>query len=200
MNSQSMKHVILSMAEKKYMTKELAQYRKALLANVNGRILELGIGTGVNLEYYPTTVSRIISVEPNMLKLRTARLAVDQYYGTYEQLPFETESFDTVVTTFTLSSIVKLTPVLEEIKRVLKPRGRLIFMECGKSQDVKTAMLQELLSPVYEIGRHTVINRDYFCEIKSAGYIIANEVCREIHISPKFAYGTMYTGVALKVE
>jgi len=200
MTGKNVKSKVMSIADKKFETKELGQYRKALLTNVNGSILELGIGTGANLQYYPSTVKHITSVDVFVQKLRGSKPEVDHYYGTYQELPFENESFDTVVTTFTLSNVMELKHVLEEIRRVLKPRGRLIFMECGKAKTGKSSAAQEILNPIYEILMSTSINRDYFKELKDAGYIIANEVCTDIHVTPKYAYGTVYMGIALKVE
>src|SRR3569623_1000508 len=100
-------------------------HRKALLNGVRGAILEVGIGTGLNLEYYPSWVKKLTAVEPNagmreQLWKRTSdhRIEVECYDARAEALPFAAATFDTVVSTFTLCSFDDLQASLAEIKRV----------------------------------------------------------------------------------
>ena len=80
--------------QKELETKEIGQYRKALLSNVNGRILELGIGKGTNLLYYPRSVHKIVGVDHSLKKLCRSIPETEHYYVDYNHLPFEDDSFD----------------------------------------------------------------------------------------------------------
>jgi ubiquinone/menaquinone biosynthesis C-methylase UbiE len=118
------------------------EHRQKLLAPTDGRILEIGFGTGLNLPHYPSTVRQITAVDtnPGMLKLAARRIAqtqieVDRRTLSSEQLPLDSESFDCVVSTFTLCSIRNVSQSLAEVFRVLKPGGRFLFFEHGLSPD-----------------------------------------------------------------
>lgn len=131
----------------------VAEHRKKLLAPADGRILEIGFGTGLNLPHYPPSVRQITAIDPNpgMLHLAARRIAqsqinVDRRLLSGERLPLENESFDCVVSTFTLCSIANVTQALAEIFRVLKPRGQFLFFEHGKSPDPAVQKWQRRLN------------------------------------------------------
>lgn len=182
---------------KKLETKEIAKYRKALLANCNGKILELGIDTGANLAYYPTSVKKITGVDRSLKKLCRVIPETEHYYVDYKELPFETDSFDTVVATFFFHEIVDLTPILEEIRRVLRQRGRLIFLDYGKAEDSFGNVVQNLVNPFCEILIGNVIHRDYFELLRQEQFLLANHAIKKLKISPQSLYGTVYMGVAI---
>lgn len=186
--------------QKELETKEIGQYRKALLSNVNGRILELGIGKGTNLLYYPRSVHKIVGVDHSLKKLCRSIPETEHYYVDYNHLPFEDDSFDTVVVTFLFHQIVELEPVFSEIKRVLRTRGRLIFMDFGKAEGIFDNIVQNLLNPFCEIFIGNVINRDYFSLLKEQNFLLANQVKKNVMIPPKSAFGTLYMGVAINTE
>jgi ubiquinone/menaquinone biosynthesis C-methylase UbiE len=119
----------------------MAKLRSEALADVGGEVLEIGFGTGLNLGHYPEHVRRITTVDPNpgMGTLARRRVAesgieVDRRVLSGEELPFEHESFDCVVSTWTLCSIPEVGRALAEVHRVLRPGGRFIFLEHGLSQ------------------------------------------------------------------
>ena len=114
----------------------LRQMRRELLAGAGGRVLELGAGTGVNLDLYPDAVEDLVMIEPDphMAKRLRARLAESARSATVveapaERLPFEDDSFDTAVATLVLCTIPDPAAALAEAARVLKPGGQLLFVE-----------------------------------------------------------------------
>ena len=121
----------------------IAKQRAKVVPKAAGKVLELGIGMGLNLAFYdPEKVASVTGVDPAP-ELRAIalsaphdpRLAVDVRDGTAEALPFEDKSFDTVVCTFTLCSVCTPAAALSEARRVLKPGGRFLFCEHGLAPD-----------------------------------------------------------------
>ncbi len=114
----------------------MARRRRALLAGAAGTVLEIGAGTGINLRHYPTHLDRLILAEPGARM--AARIDLSQAPGGVptrlvgapaEQLPFDDESFDTVVSTLVLCTVSDPARAVAEIARVLRPGGRLLFCE-----------------------------------------------------------------------
>ncbi len=115
--------------------------RARTLAPARGRILEIGFGTGMNLKHYPASVTRIEAIDPDLdldrfsgPRIASSRIDVDFHHLDAEHLPFEPESFDTVVSTLTLCSIPDVVHALGEIRRVLKPGGQFLFLEHGRAR------------------------------------------------------------------
>ncbi|MGD9000862.1 MAG: class I SAM-dependent methyltransferase, partial [Granulosicoccaceae bacterium] len=113
-----------------------SEQRVAVLKDVSGDILEIGFGTGLNLPHYPAHVSRLATIEPNpgMARYAARQIAeslidVEQHVSSGEALPLADASFDTVVSTWTLCSIPDVERALREVRRVLKPGGRFLFLE-----------------------------------------------------------------------
>lgn len=130
-----------------------AKYRVEQLAGVHGDILEIGVGTGLNLPHYPDHVHRIVTVDPNpgmnkklQHRIDQCRIEVDKRTIGSEKLPFDGGVFDCVVSTITLCSITDVKQATAELFRVLKPCGRLLFLEHGVSPDTKTAKWQHRLN------------------------------------------------------
>ncbi|MBI5677389.1 MAG: class I SAM-dependent methyltransferase, partial [Planctomycetes bacterium] len=122
----------------------LVDCRKDTLSEVKGEILEIGFGTGMNLPYYPENVRRITGVDVNIhihskaeKRLKSSPIKVDYHTVSAELLPFPSQTFDTVVSTFTLCSIKNIHRALSEIARILKPNGRFCFAEHGLSTDYR---------------------------------------------------------------
>jgi ubiquinone/menaquinone biosynthesis C-methylase UbiE len=131
----------------------VAKERDRLLAGADGQILEIGIGTALNIEHFPPSVRKITAIDPNpgMQKKAAARIAqsgieVDKRLLGGESLPFDAGSFDTVVSTFTLCSIAKVEQALAEIFRVLRPGGKFLFLEHGLSPDAGVQRCQRRLN------------------------------------------------------
>ena len=136
------------------------RYRRELLAGARGRVVELGSGSGLNLPCYPAAVERVDGVDPNpgmhALARRTAdgledgpRVELHEAAG--EELPFADATFDTAVSTWTLCSVGDPAAVLAEVRRVLKPGGRLLLIEHGLAPDERVARWQRRLTPVQRV-------------------------------------------------
>ncbi|MFW9261310.1 class I SAM-dependent methyltransferase [Nostoc sp. CALU 546] len=146
----------------------LAKYRQELLADVTGEILEIGFGTGLNLAYYPCSIHKIttVDVNPGMNALANKRISdsgiiVEQLLLSSENLPMPDNTFDSVVSTWTLCSIANVHQALREVYRVLKPGGRFFFVEHGLSDKPNVQVWQHRLTPIQKVvadGCH--LNRD----------------------------------------
>ena len=134
----------------------LAGLRQRVAPQASGRVLEIGIGSGLNLPLYGSEVTAVFGVEPAQpLLARAERAAEDlpfqvSLHGcSAEALPFDDRDFDTVVTTWTLCTIPDAERALAELRRVLKPEGRLLFIEHGHAPDPRIAAWQDRLNPVW---------------------------------------------------
>lgn len=133
----------------------VARQRQKVVPQAQGRVLEVGIGTGLNMPFYdPAKVDRIVGVDPalRMHRLAARRIAraglnVELIGLSAERLPAADASFDTVVCTYTLCTIPDPVQALGEMRRVLKPGGRLLFSEHGRAPDAGVARWQDRLDP-----------------------------------------------------
>ena len=156
----------------------LAAYRQRVVPEATGRVLEIGIGSGLNLPLYsPKIVQQVIGVEPSPKLLEMARrverhgLSVDFVEGSAEEIPLENASVDTVVTTWTLCTIPDPDSALRQMRRVLKPGGRLLFVEHGRAPDPKVVWWQDRLTPIWKrIGGGCHLNRPISSLIAGAGF------------------------------
>lgn len=180
-------------------------YRAQVLQTARGRILEIGFGTGVNLRYYPGAIKKITVVEPNPGMAQYARensrhspVEVEAVPGVAENLPFTHESFDTVVSTLTLCSVSDPALVLGEIHRVLKPGGRLLFLEHGLADAPSVRAWQQRLNSVNKVlASGCNINRDMKALLESSGFKFENYENFYLPKGPK-THGYMYKGIAVK--
>lgn len=137
--------------------RRLRERREALVPNSHGAVLEIGIGSGLNLPYYDTSrVRRLCAVDPSAELLAMARkkarrlnMDVELVQQGAEHLPFPSASFDSALLTWTLCSIPDPAAALAEIRRVLKPGGELFFVEHGLSPDPGIARWQHRLTPLW---------------------------------------------------
>ncbi len=160
--------------------KEASRHRKRVIPAARGRVLEVGLGSGLNLPYYGPGVRSVTGVDPSaellaMARKRTPGLPFEIEFVTRgaEQLPFEDRSFDCVVSTWTLCSIARAAEALAELRRVLRPDGELVFIEHGLSPDTRTAAWQGRLNPLWNRcsgGCH--LNRPIDRMIRAAGFRI----------------------------
>lgn len=132
--------------------------RRQLLASAQGVVLEIGFGTGLNLPHYPPTVTALHTVEPaTLLPDRVARRVANAPFPVHvrqqsaEILPYAGGLFDCAVSTFTLCTIPDPCAALCEVRRVLKPEGRFLFLEHGRSDDPSIARWQDRLNPLQRV-------------------------------------------------
>jgi ubiquinone/menaquinone biosynthesis C-methylase UbiE len=145
----------------------LADRRRDLLSKARGRVLEIGAGTGLNLPYYPAGVEEIVFTEPEepMAKRLEAKLAdagrpSRVTRAPAERLPFEDDSFDTVVCTLVLCTVEDPDQAISEVARVLRPGGQFLFLEHVRADDPKLARWQDRLTGVWrKIGHGCNPNR-----------------------------------------
>lgn len=136
----------------------LQEPRRRVLAGARGRVLEIGFGTGINLAYYPAEVRELETLDPEALLAKRVNRRIARFGGQVhfhqlagEKLPFSDDSFDTLVCTLTLCSVQDPGQVLREVRRVLKPGGRLLFLEHGASPDPKVNRWQHRLNGVQQV-------------------------------------------------
>ena len=155
--------------------------RAQIVPQAEGRVLEIGIGSGLNLSFYdPAKVSVIVGVDPSaaMQKLAQQRAAqinipVEMIALELGQIQAADASFDSIVCTFTLCTIPDAMAALQEMRRVLKPGGKLLFSEHGLAPDLPVVRWQNRLTPLWKPfsgGCH--LNRDIPALIRAGGFSI----------------------------
>lgn len=179
--------------------------RHELLQSARGEVLEIGLGTGLNLSHYPGGLSRLRAVDPAPLlpdrvaeRIARAPFPVELSRISAEQLPYENRCFDCVVSTWTLCTIPDPREALREVRRVLKPTGQFLFLEHGRSDDARTATWQDRLNPIQNvIGCGCNLNRRIDRLITEAGLRIEQLDRFAMEGVPRIG-GEMYRGVALR--
>ncbi len=184
---------------------KMAALRGEALAQVRGEVLEIGFGTGLNLDHYSSQVRRIVAVDPgegmNRLarkRIAQSRVEVDLHTQSAEGLPFEPETFDWVVSTWTLCSIPDVTQAVSEVHRVLRPGGQFVFVEHGLSDDPRVQRWQRRLNPIQRlIGDGCRLDLDVDAVIRGQPF---RNVALERFLFDKTprTHGSMYRGIAVK--
>lgn len=183
----------------------LAKHRHAFLSDAEGEVLEIGFGTGANLPYYPSHVHHLTTVDPNpgmdvlaRKRIKASSIEVEPRLLQAEALPMPDNTFDTVVSTLTMCSIPDIGRALKELYRVLKPGGRLLFLEHGLSPDLKVQVWQHRFTPVSKfIGDGCHLNRDIEQLVQGHSFTIRKLTRFYLEDTPKIA-GYMYFGIATK--
>ena len=136
--------------------KQLAPLRRRVIGAAEGRVLEIGIGSGLNLPLYGPAVASVIALEPSPELLRMAQprasaaaAPVTLLDASAERIPLDARSVDTVVMTWTLCTIPNAPLALAEMRRVLKPGGALLFVEHGRAPEPGVARWQDRLDPLW---------------------------------------------------
>jgi ubiquinone/menaquinone biosynthesis C-methylase UbiE len=144
-----------------------------------GQVLEIGIGTGLNLEYYDKTrIEKIVGLDPGLemhqlaqKRVAKAGMPVELVGLSAEEIPFDASTFDTVVVTYTLCTIPDPVAALKEMRRVLKAGGKLIFCEHGLAPDPAVRWWQDRLTPLWSnIAGGCQLNRDIPALLQTAGF------------------------------
>lgn len=171
-------HVVPHLVKMAMRNPELAPYRERVMAQAEGRVLEIGVGSGVNLPLYGARVGEVLGLEPHpkLLKMACGKIGdVPSKFiaGSAESIPLEDTSVDTVVTTWTLCTIRDVTTALAEIRRVLRPTGHLLFVEHGLSPDERIRKWQNRLTPIWKrIAGGCHLDRPIPVMIEAAGFVL----------------------------
>ena len=135
--------------------RSLEPYRQRVCAGLSGEVVELGFGSGLNVPFYPDTISNVAAVEPADLgwhlaehRLSASSVPVRRRGLDGQRLPFPDASFDAALTTWTMCTIPDIDAALAEVHRVLRPGGTLHFLEHGLAPDPRVQRVQRLLEPV----------------------------------------------------
>jgi ubiquinone/menaquinone biosynthesis C-methylase UbiE len=154
--------------------------REELLVEAAGSVLEIGAGTGANLPHYEGRAESLVLSEPEPAMLRRLeRKAREQapqaeiLRAPAEELPFEDASFDTVVSTLVLCGVDDQPEALREIRRVLRPGGRLLFLEHVRSDDPATARFQDRINWLNRLVVDCDCNRRTLAAIEAAGFTVS---------------------------
>ena len=173
------KYVLPRIIDLAMSNRETRRLREAWIPQARGEVLEVGIGSGLNLAFYSSEVQHVYGVDPSIELQRMARKRLGPMYVEFlsqpaeEPLPLADASIDTVVLTWTLCSIGDPQRALREMKRVLKASGRLIFVEHGRAPDPGVARWQDRLTPFWKrIGGGCHLNRRIDQLITEAGFQI----------------------------
>ena len=184
-------------------SRETRAERAKVVPQARGVVVEIGIGSGLNLPLYGADVERVIGVDPSpkllaMTRERAThvRFPVDMVEASAESVPLPTATADTVVTTWTLCSIPDTTRALAEARRVLKTRGRLLFIEHGRAPDAGVRAWQDRLTPLWRhLAGGCQLNRDIPRILTTAGFRIDDLDAGYSDVGPRpFAY--LYRGSA----
>ena len=183
----------------------MADLRREVLSAADGEILEIGFGTGLNLEHYPEYVTHLTAVDPGLGMIRIARHRIEQSHidvdirvHTAEELPFEDEQFDCVVSTWTLCSVQEAHRAISEIGRVLKPGGQFLFLEHGLGDDPRVQRWQRSLTALQrrvadgcrlDVEIDTLIRGGAWAEVRVDRFLLEG--------TPRIV-GSMYRGAAVK--
>ena len=164
-------------------SKSITKQREKVVPYASGRVLEIGIGSGLNFKHYKqSNIKEIFAVEPDSTLLEKAKIRAKENNISLniqkilaESLPFENNSFDTVLSTYTMCSISNLQLALNEMKRVLKKDGKFIFSEHGKSPDLNIYKWQKRLNPIQKrIGGGCHLDINIPSVIKYAGFELSD--------------------------
>ncbi len=159
---------------------ELAPYRQRVVPRARGRVLEVGIGSGLNLPFYTSETTEIIGLDPHpklvdLASRQASSVPAKILEGVAESIPMDTATVDTVAMTWTLCTIPDVTAALRETRRVLKPAGQLLFVEHGLAPDEGVRRWQHRLTPLSKgIFGGCHLNRPIAELVKNAGFEIAS--------------------------
>ena len=176
------KYVLPRLIDLAMRNKDTTRLRSEWIPNARGEVLEIGIGSGLNLPFYSTEVRHVYGVDPSMELQEMARKRVGKSslevtflsQSAEEPLSLAKSSIDTAVVTWTLCSIPDPLHALQQAKRVLKPNGRLVFVEHGRSSDSGVVVWQDRITPLWKrIGGGCHLNRKIDELITTAGFRIS---------------------------
>lgn len=187
-----------------WMMRQMNDLRPRALEGAEGKVLEIGFGTGLNLPLYPPGVESVVGLDPNPAdglpaleeRVRTVPFEVERCDLRADgALPFDSGRFDTIVTTWTLCSIPDHQRALVEMRRVLKPDGRYLFIEHGRAPAERTARWQDRVNPLWRrLTGGCNLNRPIDLILEQAGFEL-DDLERFRHTGPGLL-AHMYRGIA----
>ncbi|HQT37879.1 MAG TPA: class I SAM-dependent methyltransferase [Acidocella sp.] len=182
--------------------KPLQPFRERVISQAVGNVLEIGIGSGLNLPLYKYGVHSVTGVEPSSELLamaeqqaKRATVPIELLHASAESLPLESNSVDTVVTTWALCTIPDANAALQEARRVLRPGGKLLFVEHGRAPEKGVARWQDRIDPLWGLiagGCH--LNRQIDALITEAGFQI--DTMRHARMPGPRTHNFLYEGQA----
>lgn len=160
--------------------RELLPYRERVVGQASGRVLEVGVGSGLNLPIYGDRVEEIVALDsvPRLIRMalplaESAKVPITFISASAEAVPLDARSIDTIVMTWTLCSIPNVAGALREMRRVLRPNGQLLFVEHGLSPEDPVQRWQHRLTPLWKkIGGGCHLNRPIRTLIEQGGFMI----------------------------
>ena len=173
------KHVLPFLVEKGCRSPTILDERRRWIPRAHGEVLELGVGSGLNLAFYdPQRVDKVTAIDPSapLLARATPRaeaspVTVELVEANAERLPFDDQSFDSAVVTYSLCSIDDPGAALREVRRVLRANGELVFVEHGLAPDRRTRRFQHGLTPVWRrLAGGCRLDRDIAGIVRDAGF------------------------------
>ena len=182
-------------------SQEVAPYRETLVPQARGLVLEIGIGSGQNLPFYTNAVERLVGLDPSPELLRRSqtrsslsRVPLHLIRASAEAIPLKAASVDTVVMTWVLCSIPDVRRALDEMRRVLRHDGQLLFVEHGLAPEQQVARWQHRFDPLWErVSCH--LDRKMDDLIADAGFMLADLRTGYLGKGPRFMT-YMYSGRA----
>lgn len=158
---------------------QIMKLRSGVVPLAKGRVFEIGCGGGINQEFYDVgAVTHYAGIDPGEKLLEYARAEAEKKgweadikAGVGEDIPFENESFDTVVCTYTMCSVEDQAQVVKEMRRILKPGGQLLFLEHGRAPDASVAKWQDRIEPIWKpIGGGCHLTRPITSAVEQGGF------------------------------
>ena len=173
-------HVLPRLVERACSTAGMTSWRAAVTEGLEGRVVEIGFGSGLNLEHYPAAVEVVLAVEPAAVARRLAvrriaasRVPVEHVGLDGQSIPLADASIDAALSTFTLCTIPDVRQALAELRRVVRPGGRLHFLEHGLAPDPAVVVWQRRLEPLQRrLADGCHLTRDIPALIADAGFLI----------------------------
>lgn len=185
---------------------QIMKQRSKIVPRAHGKVLEFGAGGGINAQFYdPQKVNSVTGIDPSAElinqagpKLEAAKVPINLVGGIAEALPFDDESFDTVLITFTLCSVQDQAQAISEARRVLRADGQLLVLEHGSAPDANVAKWQRRVEPIWKRmagGCH--LTRPIIDAVTAGGFTITERTGQYLPGAPRIA-GWVESGVGVK--
>jgi SAM-dependent methyltransferase len=199
-------HVLPRLVDRACGTAGLRKWRAELSTGLSGRVVEIGFGSGLNVDHYPSTVEKVFAVEPSATAFRIAQkriggspVAVELVGLDGQSIPLPDDSCDDALCTFALCTIPDADAALAEVRRVLRPGGRFHFLEHGLAPDPGVAAWQRRIEPFQcRLADGCHLTRDPVSLVRGAGFVL-DDVDQRYGVGPK-PWSWFTRGVAVNPE